>query len=111
MFPLDRGMSSRRFNAGWFTIALLAGAGFAHGQNVPDQAASAQEVQRTRLEPFLAQHCFDCHSDDVPKGGLNLRTFSVNVADAEVRRRWVHLSFCGVLCPMRNFWSWPIAVN
>lgn len=84
-------MSSRRFNAGWFTIALVAGAGFAHGQNVPDQAASAQAVKRTRLEPFLAQHCFDCHSGDAPKGGLNLRTFSVNVADAEVRRRWVHL--------------------
>ena len=43
------------------------------------------------LKPFLNRHCFDCHSDDSAKGGLNLETFSTQLDNAEAHRRWVFL--------------------
>jgi len=74
-------MSHNKIEFGYFAIILIAGAGIAHGEIPPG----------TPWGPFLQQHCFDCHSGDTPEGGLNLRTHSVDLADAEVRRRWVYL--------------------
>ncbi|MCH8147303.1 MAG: DUF1592 domain-containing protein [Planctomycetes bacterium] len=74
-------MSHNRFKFGCFTIVLLASVGIAHGETPPS----------TQLDPFLQQHCVDCHSGETPEGGLNLRTHSEDLSDAEVRRRWVYL--------------------
>ena len=45
----------------------------------------------THLAPFLKQHCMECHSGETSSVGLNLETYSFDLADAEVRRRWVYL--------------------
>lgn len=42
-------------------------------------------------QPFFAEHCFECHGGDAPEAGLNLQSLSTDLADAEVRRRWVDL--------------------
>ena len=64
-----------------FAIVLMNSLGIVH----------AQTTMREQVSPFLEQHCFDCHSGDTPESGLNLQSVSDNVADAEVRRRWVYL--------------------
>ncbi|MDA1016189.1 MAG: DUF1592 domain-containing protein [Planctomycetota bacterium] len=53
--------------------------------------AHGQSSLRKQVTPFLKQHCFGCHSGETPEGGLNLQVNSDNLADAEVRRRWVDL--------------------
>ena len=40
-------------------------------------------------ETFLAQHCFDCHNDDVHEGGLNLTTLKAELSDADNFAKWV----------------------
>ena len=71
-------MRSRGFKSGCFLVASVCGL---HAQSeVPSQ-----------LTPFLMQHCFACHTGDTPEGGLDLQTYSRDLADAEVRRRWVYL--------------------
>ena len=63
-------------------IAVIAhGAAIAHGQT---------SLQR-QLSPFLKQHCVSCHSGKAPEGGLDLARSFDDLADAEVRRRWVYL--------------------
>ncbi len=59
----------------------LASAGVARGES----------QIRSQLGPFLAQHCFDCHAGDTPEAGLDLKAVSTDLADVEVRRRWVYL--------------------
>ncbi|MEM7395320.1 MAG: DUF1587 domain-containing protein, partial [Verrucomicrobiota bacterium] len=41
-----------------------------------------------RLEPFLVQHCFDCHDEDVSKGDLDLASMSLNPADPKNAHVW-----------------------
>ena len=41
-----------------------------------------------QLEPFLSEHCYDCHDDVTAKGGLNLLDLGTELADAERMRRW-----------------------
>lgn len=53
--------------------------------------AQAQTGLRDHLGPFLAQHCFTCHSGQDPQGGLDLQEFPDHVADADIRARWVNL--------------------
>jgi hypothetical protein len=51
----------------------------------------ADTTLRRQLTPFFQRYCFDCHSGDTPQAGFNLKTYSVDLTDADVRRRWVHL--------------------
>lgn len=44
-----------------------------------------------QLVSFLNQYCTACHSGETPTGSLNLETYTFDLADAEVRRRWVYL--------------------
>ena len=55
------------------------------------RGVNAQVAVRENVSSFLSEHCIDCHSGDSPEGSLNLLTFSDDLADAEVRRRWVYL--------------------
>ncbi|MBC8352678.1 MAG: DUF1592 domain-containing protein [Planctomycetes bacterium] len=74
-------MSNCRLTVICLTIALLADLAPADGQTVPG----------TPIEPFLVENCFDCHTGENPEAGLNLQHVSVDLADGEVRRRWVDL--------------------
>ncbi len=49
------------------------------------------ESARAPIVPFLAKHCFDCHTGKDAEAGLDLATYSDKLEDAEVRRRWVYL--------------------
>lgn len=40
------------------------------------------------LQPFLKQHCYECHDADVAKGGLDLTTLSYG-GDPRAHERWV----------------------
>ncbi len=53
--------------------------------------AGEGEALAARLSPFLKQHCFDCHQGEKPEGGLDLATASLDLADADLRQRWVYL--------------------
>ncbi len=79
-------MLSRKLNASGFAILVFSGlALFCDGMVRGDTTLQEQ------LTPFLQQHCFDCHTGDKPEAGLDLKTISVDLADGEVRRRWVFL--------------------
>ena len=54
-------------------------------------AAGADPSIRVFADPFLQQHCVECHAGDRPEGGLNLATCSDDLTDAEIRSRWVEL--------------------
>lgn len=64
-----------------FAFAIFAGTLVARGDG----------ELRTGLRPFLETHCTSCHSGGDPEGGLDLETYSTDLANAEVRRRWVYL--------------------
>lgn len=53
--------------------------------------AQAKVPLRAQLRPFLERHCIDCHSGETPEGNLNLETISVDLSNAELRRRWIYL--------------------
>lgn len=83
-------MSICKYGSSCVSLALLvAYAGTIHAQTTA--LDTAQATIQPHLSPFLEKHCVDCHSGDTPEGGLNLKSLSANVADAEVRRRWVYL--------------------
>ena len=52
---------------------------------------AAESGEKDRIEPFLQKHCFSCHTGETPEAGLDLEKLSLDLADAEVRRRWVDL--------------------
>jgi hypothetical protein len=54
-------------------------------------ALHAQSEVPSQLTPFLMQHCFACHTGDTPAGGLDLQTYSRDLDDEDVRRRWVYV--------------------
>ncbi|MES2596575.1 MAG: DUF1592 domain-containing protein [Verrucomicrobiota bacterium] len=41
------------------------------------------------IQPFLDQHCMDCHDADAEKGGLDLSTLSTDGSDAAAHKKWV----------------------
>ncbi len=55
------------------------------------QLTRGQTFESSAIEPFLSEHCFDCHAGDDPEAGLDLRTFSVDLAEVDVRKQWVYL--------------------
>jgi hypothetical protein len=52
------------------------------------QAASAA---LPAVQPFLDNHCMDCHDGDVKKGDLDLSSLSTDAADAAALKRWVRV--------------------
>jgi hypothetical protein len=43
------------------------------------------------IQPFLDQHCMDCHDGDVKKGDLDLSTLSTDAANAAALKKWVRV--------------------
>jgi len=43
------------------------------------------------IQPFLDQHCMDCHDGDAKKGGLDLSALSTDGADAAALKKWVRV--------------------
>lgn len=43
------------------------------------------------IQPFLDQHCMDCHDGDVKKGDLDLSALSTDGTDAAALKRWVRV--------------------
>jgi len=43
------------------------------------------------IQPFLSQHCLDCHDGEVKKGGLDLSSLSTDRADAAAHKKWVRV--------------------
>jgi hypothetical protein len=74
-------MWSRKLN--WVCSALVT--------LVSTGTAGADTTIRAQLTLFLERHCLDCHAGEAPEAGLDLTAISVDLADAEVRRRWVYL--------------------
>ena len=42
-----------------------------------------------KIEPFLENHCLECHDSDVDKGGLNLEDLDRDLNNREIFDRWV----------------------
>jgi len=51
----------------------------------------ADTALNSELAPFLKQHCSACHVGESAEGNLDLESYSVELSDAEIRRRWVFL--------------------
>ncbi|MBN8418341.1 MAG: DUF1592 domain-containing protein [Verrucomicrobia bacterium] len=43
------------------------------------------------IQPFLDQHCMDCHDGEVKKGALDLSVLSTDGADAAALKKWVRV--------------------
>ena len=43
------------------------------------------------IQPFLDQHCMDCHDRDVKKGDLDLSSLSTDGDDAAALKKWVRV--------------------
>ena len=56
-----------------------------------DAIAQVQSALHEQSAHFLEKHCVDCHSGSQPEGGLDLATGPDDLANSEVRRRWVYL--------------------
>ena len=53
--------------------------------------ASAARAAIPSIEPFLEQHCTECHDSDVKKGGLDLTALSTDGSDAAALKKWVRV--------------------
>jgi hypothetical protein len=53
--------------------------------------ASAEPLPAAKLNPFIEDHCLDCHDGSMTKGGVDLGSLSRDPADAETRRLWVRV--------------------
>jgi hypothetical protein len=43
------------------------------------------------IQPFLEQHCADCHDAEMKKGGLDLAALSTEATDAAALKKWVRV--------------------
>jgi hypothetical protein len=43
------------------------------------------------FQPFLEEHCTDCHDGDVKKGDLDLTTLSTDPSDSGALKKWVRV--------------------
>lgn len=50
--------------------------------------ATVAETWHQRLQPFLKQHCLECHQGSEPSGGLDLVNQPTDLTDREAERRW-----------------------
>ncbi|MFN0080306.1 MAG: DUF1592 domain-containing protein [Prosthecobacter sp.] len=53
--------------------------------------ANVSSAALPSIQPFLDQHCMDCHDGDVKKGGLDLSALSTDGADAAAHKKWVRV--------------------
>ena len=53
--------------------------------------AADELVPSAQIRTFLKQNCLSCHSGEASAGNLNLESLSIDLTDAELRRRWVFL--------------------
>jgi hypothetical protein len=53
--------------------------------------ASLASALPPAIQPFLDQHCIDCHDSDVKKGGLDLSTLSTTPGTPATLKKWVHI--------------------
>jgi hypothetical protein len=49
------------------------------------------EAALPSLQPFLDQHCMECHDAEAKKGGLDLSNLSTDATDAAAHKTWVRL--------------------
>lgn len=54
-------------------------------------SASISQASIPAIQPFLDQHCMDCHDADAKKGGLDLATLSTDGNDAAAHKKWVRV--------------------
>jgi hypothetical protein len=52
---------------------------------------SASALEAADSQPFLEQHCFDCHDAETKKGGLDLTTLQTDFANPKVFAAWVRV--------------------
>ena len=43
------------------------------------------------IQPFIDEHCMDCHDGDVKKGDLDLSALSTDGGDAAALKKWVRI--------------------
>lgn len=53
--------------------------------------ACAATAALPAIQPFLDQHCMDCHDGEMKKGGLDLSALSTDGADAAAMKKWVRV--------------------
>jgi hypothetical protein len=53
--------------------------------------ACAATAALPTIQPFLDQHCMDCHDGEMKKGGLDLSALSTDGADAAAMKKWVRV--------------------
>lgn len=52
---------------------------------------SASLVEAATRQPFLEQHCYDCHDAETKEGGLDLATLQTDFANPKVFAAWVRV--------------------
>src|SRR5437764_10764728 len=52
-------------------------------------AGANDTLYDTRVRPFLARHCLECHGGEKPKGDLRLDRLGPDFADEANRGRWL----------------------
>lgn len=56
-----------------------------------DSSAQENTAFQKKLEPFLEQHCYECHDDVVAKGGLDLFELGNDLADPATFTTWARI--------------------
>ncbi len=56
-----------------------------------DSSAQENTAFQKKLEPFLEQHCYECHDDVVAKGGLDLFELGHDLADPATFTKWARI--------------------
>jgi hypothetical protein len=54
-------------------------------------AGSASQAAIPSIQPFLDQHCTDCHDGDVKKGDLDLTSLPTDASNAAAMKKWVRV--------------------
>ncbi len=60
-----------------FTFMVFASCGLLRAEGIPSGLAT-----------FLEQHCYDCHDEDIQKGGLDLAGLSFDLSDSSRFSKW-----------------------
>lgn len=53
--------------------------------------ASLASAISPAIQPFLDQHCIDCHDSDIKKGGLDLSTLTTTQSTPATLKKWVRI--------------------
>ena len=69
----------------WGVIAIFVAA---WASNV---AIAATPDLNKSVRPLLEDHCYDCHDSDVKKGGLDLSSLKIDLANSKNAARWAKI--------------------